>query len=101
MACLFKADLDGILEKSLKKTIERSTQDDLNAWDNVQRKLLCCGVTGPADWADFSQSKSIRSSCCRSNQIDTSINDCRNSLANNYDKYYQVRNLIFLQMASI
>lgn len=92
-ACLFKADLDELLQKSLKKTIERSNPDDLYAWDGTQRKLMCCGVTGPADWADYTEAHSIRPSCCRSNQIDTATNDCSHSPANYNDKYYQVDNL--------
>lgn len=90
-ACLFKADLDDLLQKSLKKTIERSSPDDLVAWDNAQRKLMCCGVTGPADWADFSRERSIRPSCCRPNQIDETTNDCSRSQAFYNDKYYQVK----------
>lgn len=89
-ACLFKADLDELLQKSLKKTIERSNPDDLVAWDNAQRKLMCCGMNGPADWADFSRERSIRPSCCRPNQIDENTNDCSRSQAFYNDKYYQV-----------
>lgn len=89
-ACLLKADLDDLLQKSLRKTIERSSPDDLYAWDNAQRNLMCCGVTGPADWADFTKAQSIRPSCCRPNQIDTVTNDCSRSPANYNDKYFQV-----------
>lgn len=89
-ACLFKADLDELLQRSLKKTIERSSPDDLIAWDTTQRKLMCCGVTSPADWPDFSKERSIRSSCCKQNNIDATTNDCSRSGANYNDKYYQV-----------
>lgn len=89
-ACLFKADLHDFLQKSLKKSIERSSADDLVAWDNAQKRLMCCGVSGPADWADFTETHSIRSSCCKPHFIDTNTNDCSNSAANFNDKYFQV-----------
>lgn len=89
-ACLFKADLDDLLQKSLKNSIERSSADDLIAWDNAQRKLMCCGVTGPADWVDFTKSRVIRSSCCQLHLIDSITNDCKENPANYVDKYYQV-----------
>lgn len=90
-ACLFKADLDDLLRNSLKKSIERSSADDLIAWDNVQRKLMCCGVTNPEDWPELTKTSIIRPSCCQSHLIDTAVNDCKDHPANNGDKYYQVK----------
>lgn len=74
----------------MEKSIVRSSTDDLYAWDNAQRKLMCCGVTGPADWPDLSKDKAMRSSCCRPNFIDPNTNDCSTNDANYRDKYYQV-----------
>lgn len=88
-ACLFKADLQDHLNDSLERSIGRSDPDDLYAWDNVQRKLNCCGISGPADWADLSRDHVIRPSCCRPEQINQSSNDCSNSAALYKDRYYQ------------
>lgn len=90
-ACLYKAELDKSLKDSLKNSIERSSGDDVIAWDNAQRKLMCCGVTELADWVDYSKSRTIPASCCKLNLIDTTTNDCKDNPANNADKYYQVR----------
>lgn len=88
-ACLFKADLDDFLHKSLEKSISRSDPDDIAAWDSVQRKLHCCGITGYDDWVELSK-KQIRPSCCRQDQIDDQTHDCSNRPANYPDKYYTV-----------
>lgn len=88
-ACLFKADLQDMLRESLEKTIQRSDADDLAAWDNAQRKLMCCGVTGPADWADLSRDHVMRPSCCVKSQINESTHDCANSPALYKDRYHQ------------
>lgn len=93
-ACLYKAELDKSLTKSLKNSIERSSGDDLIAWDNAQRKLMCCGVTELADWVDFSKSRTIPASCCKPHLIDTITNDCKDNPANFADKYHQVRILM-------
>lgn len=29
-------------------------QEDMMAWDTVQRKLQCCGIDGPRNWFDIS-----------------------------------------------
>lgn len=89
-ACLFKADLDELLQKSLKQSIKRSNSEDLSAWDNVQRNLMCCGVTGPGDWVEFGGSKVIRSSCCKPNDNNIA-GDCSKLPAFSIDKYYQVQ----------
>lgn len=91
-ACLFKADLDELLQRSLKKTIERSGSDDLAAWDKIQINLFCCGINSPADWVDFGKDHSIRPSCCHGSLIDKVSNDCSRSPAYYNDKYYQVNN---------
>lgn len=90
-ACLYKAELDKSLTKSLKDSIVRSNGDDVIAWDNAQRKLMCCGVTEPADWVDFAKTQAIPASCCKPQLIDTITNDCKDSQAHNADRYYQVR----------
>lgn len=95
-ACLFKADLNDALRNSLEKSIARSSSEDIVAWDNVQRKLMCCGVTGPADWADLSKERIVRSSCCRPSQLDSLTNDCARSAALFKDRYFQVGGPFFL-----
>ncbi|XP_031628214.1 CD63 antigen [Contarinia nasturtii] len=87
-ACLFKADLEEFLQKSLKNSIERSNSNDLDAWDTVQKKLECCGITGYDDWVEISKNRVIRSSCCRKDHIDNQTNDCSNRPATYPDKYY-------------
>lgn len=89
-ACLFKADLDDLLRKSLEKSIARSNADDIYAWDNTQKKLLCCGVIGPADWADLSRDHIVRPSCCVPAYVDPNTNDCATNDAVYRDKYHQV-----------
>lgn len=89
-ACVYKGDLQVMLKGSLEKSIARSSADDLVAWDNVQQKLMCCGVTGPADWVDLSKNKTLRASCCQPGVIDAGSKDCRLSGAVFQHKYYQV-----------
>lgn len=89
-ACLFKADLQDLLNKSLEKSLARSSADDLVAWDNAQKKLMCCGVDGPSDWVDLSKDRTVRPSCCRPSQTDESTGDCSRSAALFKDRYYQV-----------
>lgn len=88
-ACVFKSDLQMMLQSSLQKSIERSSMDDIMAWDNVQRKLMCCGINGASDWSDFSRNRTIRASCCRPEFIDGS-KDCNNNLSLFQHRYYQV-----------
>lgn len=88
-ACVFKSDLQMMLQKSLQNSIERSSMDDIMAWDNVQQKLMCCGVNGPSDWRDFSRNKTIRASCCRPEFIDGS-KDCQYNQSLFQHRYYQV-----------
>lgn len=75
-ACLYKADLQMVLKDSLEKSITRSSPDDIMAWDNVQRKLMCCGVTGPSDWTRYSRNKTMRASCCIPKFLDQESQDC-------------------------
>lgn len=89
-ACVFKADLEMVLKDSLGKSIVRSDTADIMAWDNVQQKLMCCGVNGPSDWVDYSRNKTLRASCCQAASTDFSTNDCKNSPALFQHKYYQV-----------
>lgn len=92
-ACLFKADLDEILRDSLRKSINRSTRDDLIAWDKAQSRMMCCGITGPYDWTDGRPGGRIPASCCIPNQTGRQVVDCADSPALYVDKYYSVRQL--------
>lgn len=76
-AIAFKSDLEMVLQNTLETSIKKSGADDVVAWDNVQRKLQCCGVNGPADWVDHSKNRTLRTSCCRPEHIDPETNDCR------------------------
>lgn len=89
-ACVFKSDLQMMLKDSLERSIVRSSPDDIMAWDNVQRKLDCCGVNGPSDWSDYSKNKTIRPSCCKPDIIDFATKDCKNASPLFQHKYFQV-----------
>lgn len=89
-ACFFKSDLRAMLREPLEKSIVRSDMNDIKAWDNVQQKLMCCGVNGPADWAEYSKNKTLRASCCQPNTIDMITKDCRKNGSPYQQKYYQV-----------
>lgn len=88
-AAAFKSNIEMALKDSLKSTIERSSEDDLKAWDNIQMKLMCCGVDSPSDWRNMSKNHELRPSCCRKQYIDNS-GDCQNALPLGKDKYFQV-----------
>lgn len=90
-AALYKSDMREMLRTPLERSIVRSDADDLLAWDNVQAKLMCCGVNGPADWADYSRNKTLRPSCCQPNTVDMVTKDCRRNASPYQHKYYQVR----------
>ena len=90
-----------MLKSSLEKSIQRSSNDDIAAWDNVQNKLMCCGVNGPADWVDYSKNKTIRASCCRPAAIDLNTMDCRNAPALFQHKYYSVSLMNFFVDCSL
>lgn len=88
-AICFKSDLEMALQSRLETSIRKSDNDDVTAWDNVQRKLQCCGVNGPADWVDQSRNRTLRTSCCRPEHIDAETNDCRLAFPLFKDKYFQ------------
>ncbi|KAJ8975390.1 hypothetical protein NQ317_008605 [Molorchus minor] len=44
----FRMTLSEIMTNSLRNY--NTSKSDKIAWDNVQTKLECCGVTGPKDW---------------------------------------------------
>ena len=73
-------------------SIKRSNDDDLKAWDNIQMKLMCCGVDNPADWREMSRDKTLRASCCRPELIDKAVGNCADAAPSGRDKYFQVRN---------
>lgn len=77
------------LQSKLESSIKNSDNNDIMAWDNVQRKLHCCGVNGPADWVDLSRNGTLRTSCCRPELIDDRSNDCKEAYPLFKDKYYQ------------
>ncbi|KAJ6642414.1 CD63 antigen [Pseudolycoriella hygida] len=87
-ACVFKSDLQMMLQQSLQNSIERSSMDDIMAWDNVQKRLMCCGMNGPSDWQDYSKNRTIRASCCRPEFVDGS-KDCKFNASLFQHRYYQ------------
>lgn len=93
-SCVFKSDLEMALKDSLMMSIKRSSSDDIVAWDNVQQKLMCCGIDGPADWIDHSKNRTLRASCCVPEVIDNATKDCKNASPLFQHKYYQVRFLV-------
>lgn len=88
-AIAFKSDLEMALHDRLESSIKNSDTDDVTAWDNVQRKLQCCGVAGPSDWVDLSKNRTLRPSCCRPEHIDEATNDCKLAYPLFKDKYFQ------------
>ncbi|XP_055917700.1 23 kDa integral membrane protein [Eupeodes corollae] len=88
-AIVYKSDLEMILKNSLMDSIKRSNDDDLKAWDNIQRKLMCCGVDNPSDWRGISRDKTLRASCCRPEYIDEAVGNCIDALPLGKDKYFQ------------
>lgn len=88
-AICFKSDLEMALQDRLESSIKKSDSDDLMAWDNVQRKLQCCGIEGPADWVDKSKNRTLRSSCCRPQHVDPETNDCNLAYPLFKDRYFQ------------
>ncbi|XP_012251676.2 CD63 antigen-like [Athalia rosae] len=65
-AAVFKTDFSNGMKGTLKSTMMNYTEADKVAWDNVQRKLECCGVDGPEDWetAKVIESGTLPTSCC-------------------------------------
>ncbi|KAH8358052.1 hypothetical protein KR084_001209 [Drosophila pseudotakahashii] len=87
-ASVFKRDLEGMVKNSLQESIKSSNSEDTMAWDNIQQKLMCCGVDTPADWR-ISANKTLPASCCQPQFIDTTEMHCKNSPALGKDKYFQ------------
>ncbi|XP_030387627.1 CD151 antigen [Scaptodrosophila lebanonensis] len=88
-ASVFKKDLEGMVKNSLQDSIKRSSSEDTMAWDNIQRKLMCCGVDTPADWRTMSANKTLPASCCRPQYVDATVGHCTESPALGRDKYFQ------------
>lgn len=89
-ASVFKSDLETMIKKSLQDSIQRSNTEDMRAWDNIQQKLMCCGVENPTDWRALSANKTLPPSCCRPQYIEESVGHCTESAALGKDKYFQV-----------
>lgn len=88
---VFKSDLEKTVRNSLQTTIKRSNEEDMRAWNEIQRKLTCCGIDYPSDWSTMSATKSLPPSCCHSQYIDEEVGHCTESLPLGRDKYYQVK----------
>lgn len=88
-AICFRSDLEMALQSRLESSIKNSDSEDVTAWDNVQRKLQCCGMNGPSDWVDHSKNRTLRSSCCRPEHIDAETQDCRLAYPLFKDRYFQ------------
>lgn len=71
-AAVFKNDFQVALKDTLRMSMTNydKSEGDKMAWENVQRKLQCCGVDGPADWHSQEVTsardgqKMMPSSCC-------------------------------------
>lgn len=64
-AAVFKNDFSMAMKDTLKESMKNYTEADKMAWDNVQKKLQCCGVDGPNDWSPANGfTSSFPSSCC-------------------------------------
>ncbi|KAJ8941238.1 hypothetical protein NQ318_015670, partial [Aromia moschata] len=65
-AAVYKSDFHHALNGTLRKSLENYSNDnDRIAWDNVQKKLMCCGINGPNDWEE--KNIAIPFSCCHNN----------------------------------
>lgn len=73
-AIAFKADLDEAINRQLQLSIQRRSDKDMMAWDPLQRRLKCCGLSGPRDWYTTNNS-TIPVSCCRPDHIGKMIDD--------------------------
>ncbi|XP_018573176.1 CD63 antigen-like [Anoplophora glabripennis] len=75
-AASFKSEFRVALKNNMKNSMDNyeNSKSDKIAWDNLQRKLECCGVDGPTDW------KKRPMSCChalRENAPDPTSDQCR------------------------
>ncbi|XP_012054698.1 PREDICTED: CD151 antigen [Atta cephalotes] len=66
-AAVFKNDFSMAMKNTLKESIKNYTETDRQAWDNIQKKLQCCGADGPRDWID--NPAGIPSSCCNETML--------------------------------
>ncbi|XP_044754548.1 leukocyte surface antigen CD53-like [Coccinella septempunctata] len=62
VAAVYKGDFETAMKNIMKDSLHsyNETHSDKVAWDNIQSKLHCCGVTGPTDWPE----KTRPLSCC-------------------------------------
>lgn len=67
-------------------------QDDMMAWDTIQKKMMCCGIDGPRNWYDINNGSAngIPASCCRPQYIDRETMNCLNAAPLYMDRMYQV-----------
>ncbi|XP_015177858.1 PREDICTED: CD63 antigen isoform X1 [Polistes dominula] len=64
-AAVFKNDFSMAMKDTLKESMKNYTDEDKFAWDNVQNKLMCCGVDGPNDWSSTNAYiGTLPPSCC-------------------------------------
>ncbi|KAG5670435.1 hypothetical protein PVAND_000700 [Polypedilum vanderplanki] len=90
-AITFKNDLRGILNTQLSDSIRRQNKEDMMAWNLVQRRLECCGISGPRDWFEINNgtASGIPSSCCRPQYIDRETQNCLNAAPLFMDRVYR------------
>ncbi|KAM0731349.1 CD63 antigen [Formica fusca] len=76
-AAVFKNDFSMAMKDTLKDSMKNYSETDRMAWDNVQRKLECCGVDGPNDWTPSNGfTLTFPSSCCKHDpQVICQVND--------------------------
>ncbi|XP_018577461.1 CD63 antigen-like, partial [Anoplophora glabripennis] len=62
-AAVYKADFHNALNSTLRKSMQNYSSDsEMIAWNNLQKKFECCGVDGPSDWE--AHGHSLPFSCC-------------------------------------
>ncbi|EFA09563.1 23 kDa integral membrane protein [Tribolium castaneum] len=61
-AAVYKNDFQMSMKDIMKSSMQRfeNSKSDRVAWNNLQTKLKCCGVEGPADWPENTRPVS----CC-------------------------------------
>ncbi|KAL0107896.1 hypothetical protein PUN28_014873 [Cardiocondyla obscurior] len=57
-AAVLKGDFSTAMKDTLKESLKNNSEVDKQAWDNIQKKLQCCGVDSYMDWP------SVPVSCC-------------------------------------
>ncbi|XP_066247802.1 CD63 antigen-like [Euwallacea similis] len=74
-AAVYKGDFEGTLKNSLRKSMNNYTNKvEQVAWDNLQKKIKCCGVDKPQDWESTPSSKWPKS-CCYDNSNPSHVPD--------------------------